>query len=102
LNKEEIGIILDKSCNEINKYDEYIILHIELKKGNIQYIKDWFIYADKQFSAMQKTTAFTLASCADLMARNLILDKVCSYSSVIPYFKEFNDNLKKLGLNLTF
>ena len=102
--------IFEKGCadnywHSVDRRD-LVILKTVVTKGDLSWNKEILVNADKgsfedvkNFTAMQKATAFSIASVADIMARGLLdrafgLDRRLTYSH-IPY-EEFNDTLNKL------
>ena len=102
--------IFEKGCADnyhhgVDRRD-LVILKAVAEKGDLSWNKEILVNADKgsfedpkNFTAMQKATAFPIASVADIMARGLLdrdfgLDRRLNYSH-IPY-EEFNTTLNKL------
>ena len=102
--------IFEKGCADnywhgVDRRD-LVILKTVVTKGDLSWNKEILVNADKgsfedvkNFTAMQKATAFSIASVADIMARGLLdrdfgLDRRLTYSH-IPY-EEFNTTLNKL------
>jgi saccharopine dehydrogenase-like NADP-dependent oxidoreductase len=102
--------IFEKGCADnyhhgVDRRD-LVILKAVAEKGDLSWNKEILVKADKgsfedpkNFTAMQKATAFPIASVADIMARGLLdrdfgLDRRLNYSH-IPY-EEFNTTLNKL------
>jgi saccharopine dehydrogenase-like NADP-dependent oxidoreductase len=107
LDDETLNQIFEVGCGLVNK-DEVIII-AEVKGGNRTWKKEELIKADKNFSAMQKATAFPVSSTAALMAKGVFdkdmeqhRDYWTPYPKSLSYnhirYNEFNENLKKLGL----
>lgn len=102
--------IFEKGCadnywHSVDRRD-LVILKTVVKKGDLSWNKEIIVNADKgsledpkNFTAMQKATAFPIASVADIMARGLLdrdfgLARHLSYKH-IPY-TEFNNTLSQL------
>ena len=102
--------IFEKGCadnywHSVDRRD-LVILKTVVRKGELSWNKEIIVTADKgsfedvkNFTAMQKATAFSIASVADIMARGLLdrdfgLDRRLTYSH-IPY-EEFDTTLNKL------
>jgi len=95
-------------CGKAEK-DEVIIV-AEVSKGNSSWREEKIIKSDKRFSAMQKATAFPIASVAAIMAEGKMegdkeqrRDYWTTYPKALTYadvpFEDFTNNLKTLGLD---
>jgi saccharopine dehydrogenase (NAD+, L-lysine-forming) len=107
LDDETLNKIFLEGCGRANK-DE-VILIAGVTKGNKTWKEEKLIKSDEQFSAMQKATAFSISSVAAIMAQGILegnkeqhRDYWSQYPRALSYadvpFKEFNKNLKTLGL----
>ena len=90
---------------------DIVLMRALVKSGGLQWKEEKIIASDSdgKFSAMQKATAFPIASVAGLMAEGFFegnkeqhRDYWTQYPKALSYedvpFKKFNSNLKKLGL----
>ena len=96
-----------KSCE--NKTGDVVLLKVEVSGGHVTWKKEIIVGYDMQFSAMQKSTAFSISSVAKLMAEGFFDDRkvqnrggdvklpiVLNYSDVP--FDKFNKNMSDLGI----
>jgi saccharopine dehydrogenase-like NADP-dependent oxidoreductase len=109
LDDQTLNKIFTDGCGHANK-DEVIVV-AKVRKDNKNWVKEKIIKADEQFSAMQKGTAFPIASVAALMAEGLLegdkdqhRDYCTKYSKSLRYsdipFDKFSEKLNILGLDL--
>tara|TARA_Y100000310_G_scaffold55308_1_gene50723 strand:+ start:6681 stop:7793 length:1113 start_codon:yes stop_codon:yes gene_type:complete len=107
LDDETLNKIFLEGCGKANK-DEVLIV-AEVSGGDKTWRQEKIIKSDKQFSAMQKATAFAISSVAAIMAQGKLegnkeqhRDYWKQYSPVLSYedipFDEFEKNLKVLGI----
>ena len=93
------------SCGTANK-DEVLVV-AEVKGGDNKWRKEKIVRSDDKFSAMQKSTAFSISSVAKIMAEGKLegdkeqhRDYYTQYSKNLGYkdipFDEFNKNLEEL------
>lgn len=100
--KEQITDFLSKAC----KYDESdrdkVIIAIRISRDNLLSRYDYELLQNEnnKFSCMQRLTAFTIASVADLMCKGKMPDKKVYDYSDVP-FEEFNKNMQTLGIELS-
>ncbi len=106
---------LSKEClqdifnNCENHTGDVVLLKVEVSGGNVTWKKEIIVGYDLQFTAMQKSTAFSISSVAKLMAEgffderkvqnrggDISLPIVLNYSDVP--FDKFNENMKELGI----
>jgi saccharopine dehydrogenase-like NADP-dependent oxidoreductase len=98
-----------EGCGTANKDEVFIVA--EVKGGDKTWRKEKIIKSDEKFSAMQKATAFPVASVASIMAdgslegdKNQHRDYWTQFPKALTYadipFDEFNKNLKTLGLGI--
>jgi len=88
--------IFEKGCCEYNN-DDLVVVRVEVEFGSQCWKKEIIVYADAKFSAMQKATAFSLASVANIMSdRKMDIGSSLAYKD-IP-FELFKSNLEKLGI----
>ena len=96
-----------KSCE--NHTGDVVLLKVEVSGGHVTWKKEIIVGYDMQFSAMQKSTAFSISSVAKLMAEGFFDDRevenrggdiklpiVLNYSDVP--FDKFNKNMSDLGI----
>ena len=96
LSDECLREIFLKGCDAYS--EDMVVVRCVVTKGDVQWKKEFSIKSDN-LSAMQKGTAFSIASVADLIARRRMTGtRAVSYKN-IP-FDEFNKNLNKLGIIL--
>ena len=95
--------IFEKGCNTDD--DDIVVVRAVVELGNLFWKKELIVYSDNiqgrslagaTYSAMQKSTAFSLAAVADLMARNQFENRPLGYKD-IP-FDSFSKNLSTLGI----
>ena len=103
LTDECLAEIFEKGCNTDD--DDIVVVRAVVELGNLFWKKELIVYSDNiqgrslagaTYSAMQKSTAFSLAAVADLMARNQFENRPLGYKD-IP-FDSFSKNLSTLGI----
>ena len=104
LTDECLTEIFEKGCNSND--DDIIVVRAVVELGNLSWKKEFVVPSDSlvyndnwdgpMYSAMQKATAFSLASVADLMATTQLLNKPLGYKDVP--FDLFSENLRTLGI----
>jgi len=108
LDDDTLNKIFLEGCGKANKDEVFIVA--EVSGGDKTWRQEKVIKSDEQFSAMQKATAFSISSVAAIMAEGKLegnkaqhRDYWEQYSPCLSYedvpFEEFNNNLKKLGIN---
>lgn len=109
LDDETLNKIFVDGCGYANK-DEVIVI-AKVKKANKTWYKEKLIKSDLQFSAMQKATAFSIASVAAIMGaggmegnKEQHRDYWEKYNIALSYadvpFDKFSNNLKTLGIDI--
>jgi saccharopine dehydrogenase-like NADP-dependent oxidoreductase len=109
LSTQTLAKIFVEGCGYVDK-DEVIVI-AKVKKPNKTWRKEKLIKSDENFSAMQKGTAFPIASVAALMAEGLLegdkdqhRDYYTKYPKNLSYrdipFDKFSEKLNTLGLDL--
>lgn len=109
LSKECLNQVFEGGCGK--SMGDIVLIKVEVKGGNLTWNKEIVVGYDPRFSAMQKSTAFSISSIAALMAEGVFdnrkiqnrsgdikLPVVLNYSDVP--FDKFNDNLRKLGIQV--
>ena len=109
LSDEIMAKIFEEGCGYAKK-DEVIVL-ADVKGDNKTWRKEILVKSDERFSAMQKATAFSIASVAAMMAEGKLegdkdehrgyytqYDKNLGYKDVP--FDKFKENLNKIGLDI--
>lgn len=94
-----------------NSTGDIVLVKAQVKAGELLWNKEVIVGYDAKFSAMQKATAYSIASAAALMGEGIFderkvqnrggditLPVVLNYAD-IP-FDKFNDNLIKLGIQI--
>ena len=108
LDDDTLNRIFLEGCGKANKDEVFVVA--EVSGGDKVWRQEKVIRSDEQFSAMQKSTAFSISSVAAIMAEGKLegnkvqhRDYWEQYSPCLSYedvpFEEFNNNLKKLGIN---
>lgn len=93
LTNEELVKIFKNGCK--NEEKDLVIIRTEIQGGETTWKKEKIIYADDNFSAMQKATAFSISSVAKMMAEDSFSNKkVLNYSDVD--YDSFIKNISKL------
>ena len=94
-----------------DSYGDIVLVKAQVKSGDILWNKEIIIGYDKKFSAMQKATAFSIASVAAIMASGKLdgknaqhRDYWTEYPKALTYadvpFEEFKNNLEKLEIRI--
>ena len=109
LPRESLEKIFVDACP--NKAGDIVLIKVQICAGDLTWDKEILVGYDTEFSAMQKATAFSISSVADLMAQGKFDDRkvqnrsgdislpvVLNYSDVP--CDEFNENLKFLGIQV--
>ncbi len=107
LDDDTLNRIFLEGCGKANKDEVFVVA--EVSGGDKVWRQEKVIRSDEQFSAMQKSTAFSISSVAAIMAQGKLegnktqhRDYWEQYSPSLSYedvpFEEFNNNLKKLGI----
>ena len=98
LNDDCLKEIFMKGC-----YDYYrstkdlVIVRVDVGLGDVCWSKEIVIHADSSFSAMQKATAFSAASVANIMSDGALdIEPSLTYKDVP--FELFKSNIQKLGI----
>ena len=90
--------IFKKGCKQ-NGTKDLVIVICEVKKGSLGWRREHIVHSDESLSAMQKATAYSISSVADLIAGgHMPKEKVLSYKDVP--FDRFNENLASLYENI--
>ncbi len=101
--------IFKNGCPDSN--GDIVLVKAQVKSGDILWSKEVIIGYDKKFSAMQKATAFSIASVAAIMATGKLdgkkeqhRDYWDEYPKNLAYadvpFDEFKNNLEKLEIKI--
>jgi saccharopine dehydrogenase-like NADP-dependent oxidoreductase len=93
INRAAIETLLTSASVLYDK--DMIILNVMAKLGNRRLNKSLVVNAGDEFSAMQRATAFPIASVADILARGELDKHVSPTYDLIPMSK-FNSNLNLL------
>jgi len=109
LPRESLEKVFVDACP--NKAGDIVLLKVQVSSGDLTWDKEIIVGYDMEFSAMQKATAFSISSVADLMAQgdfdnrtvqnrggDIKLPVVLNYSDVPS--DDFNKNLRFLGLQV--
>ena len=91
--------IFEKGCSSVHSSDLVIVI-VEIKKGNMTWKKEIVVFSDERYSAMQKATAFSIASVADLICEGKMPPKSLSMKYADVPFGSFIHNLETLGLKI--
>lgn len=94
LTDECLREIFEKGCD--TQHDDLTVVRVVVGLGNLCWKKEFVIHADEKFTAMQKSTAFSLAAVADLMTKNHFDNRPLGYKDVP--FDLFCKNLSLLGI----
>tara|TARA_Y100000593_G_C4082790_1_gene224657 strand:- start:157 stop:492 length:336 start_codon:yes stop_codon:yes gene_type:complete len=108
MSDDELKRILEASAEYESTRDDVVIIMTEVTNNSgLTWKREYVVECDETFTAMQKCTAFSISSVADLMGRGIFdnrvqqnrggdikLPNVLNYSD-IP-FEKFEKNLKKL------
>ena len=106
LSDEALADIFSKGCNLPDEKD-LVIVKVDIYKGEKSLSFEKVVNADDRFSAMQKSTAFSICSVAAEMGKGVYDDRVLenrsgnkSLSNVLGYsdvnYECFNNNLNEL------
>lgn len=106
LSDEALKEVFEKGCQEVGDIKDMVILKSELSRGDLKWQKEIFIPADEHFSAMQRATAFPIASVASLMAEGKLegdKDEHRNYYTQYPKVLTYREipkreMIKKLGM----
>ena len=98
LTKECLTEIFEKGCNTDD--NDIIIVRAVVELGSVSWKKEFIIYSDEKFTAMQKATAFSLSAAADLIARGKISTDTHSINYRDIPFELFLKNLNLLGIEV--
>ena len=90
--------IFETGCQ--NQYGDIVLVKAEVKAKDLTWNKEVIVGYDHQFTAMQKSTSYSIASVAALMGEGKLDGNYnqLNYSD-IP-FEDFKNNLSKLGINI--
>jgi lysine 6-dehydrogenase len=103
--------VFGEGCRDSQNVGDYVILKVIVGADEVTWDKELLVVSDTEFSAMQKATAFPLASVASLMAEGLLegnKDEMrgyyTQYSKVLRYcdvpFGKFSKRLEDLGIKI--
>tara|TARA_R110002050_G_scaffold6130_1_gene25929 strand:+ start:2043 stop:3131 length:1089 start_codon:yes stop_codon:yes gene_type:complete len=106
LDDEALGSLFVSGCETDDK-DDLVIVRVELHKEKAMWKHENVVRSDEHFSAMQKCTAFPIASVADILTTGKLDDRVVQkrsgevkLSNCLKYsdidFDEFQGNLNTL------
>ena len=91
--------IFMKGCYDDKAIKDLVLVRVDVGLGDICWGKEIIIYADSSFSAMQKATAFSVASVADIMSSgSLDVGPSLTYKDVP--FELFKCNIQRLGITI--
>ena len=106
LSDNSLREVFENGCGEVGEIKDMVLLKSEVRKGDLKWEKEICITADTHFSAMQRATAFPIASVASLIAEGKLegdkeqrRDYHTQYPMVLTY-KEVpkRELIKKLGM----
>lgn len=108
--EECVREVFERGCQNSNDVDDVVLIKAFVEGENVEWKKELAIWGDSGgFSAMQKATAFSIASVAKIMAEGKLegnkeerRDYHTQYPVNLSYadvpFEEFNNNLKLLEI----
>lgn len=97
VNDETMIQILSKNHTKSAGTDK-VLVGLEIDAGFESYFDKYVFYADDDFTAMQRSTAFPLCAVADLVLDGVMPNRSCTYAD-IPFMK-FREKLDMLGFSL--
>jgi len=71
---------------------DMVVMHVEVERGSSKLTKTHIVRSNYLFTAMQRATAFSIASVADILANGDLDDIRCPTYENVP-MSDFNDNL---------
>ena len=108
MSDDELKNILETSAEYESTREDVVVIMVEVRNGSgLTWKKEYVVECDETFTAMQKCTAFSISSVADLIGRGIFDNRVeqnrggdIKLSNVLNYsdipFDKFEKNLKKL------
>ena len=95
--------IFEKGCENSDEQGDMVVMQVEVSKGTLRWKKEILVHDDKNknFTAMQRATAFPISAVASMMSEGLFdcrdgLPLALSYKDIT--IDKLNEKLEKLGL----
>tara|TARA_R100000808_G_scaffold1950_1_gene8196 strand:- start:7386 stop:8585 length:1200 start_codon:yes stop_codon:yes gene_type:complete len=111
LSRKCLEKIFEKGCPHTEGDPDLVLIKVKVTCGKLVWSDEIIIGYDSEFSAMQKSTAFSISAVASQMAEGMYDGKLdqhrdywTEYPKALSYkhinYKDFSDRLNKLGIQL--
>lgn len=111
LSRDCLENIFTVGCPHLEGEPDIVLIKVEIKAGDLEWSKEIVVGYDTQFSAMQKSTAFSISAVASQMAEGMYDDKLdqrrdywTKYPKSLSYrhinYEDFCERLNKLGIQI--